>query len=371
MWIHQQANWPNFTWDPDVIATKLALVRYKQGHLIGQMDHLGFNLKQEATLTIITSDVIKSSAIEGENLNPDDVRSSIARKLGIDVGGLRPPNQDVEGIVKLMLDATQNYLSPLSKERLCNWHAALFPTGRSGLHRITVGNWRTEENGPMQVISGPIGRETIHFEAPNSLLIDGFMTDFITWFEACTTIDPILKAGIAHFWFITIHPFEDGNGRIARAIADMSLARADAIPFRFYSLSTQIELEKKKYYTQLEHQQRSSVDITNWLHWFLDCLEKALISADKTLGRVLGKAQLWSKLNENPVNDRQRLVINRMTETDFIGYINTSKYATLAKCSNDTALRDIVDLKNRGVLTQNPGSGRSTSYTLADFDTTL
>ena len=371
MWIHQQANWPNFTWDPDVIATKLALVRYKQGHLIGQMDHLGFNLKQEATLTIITSDIIKSSAIEGENLNPDDVRSSIARKLGIDVGGLRPPNRDVEGIVELMLDATQNYLSPLSKERLCNWHAALFPTGRSGLHRITVGNWRTEENGPMQVISGPIGRETIHFEAPNSLLIDGFMTDFITWFEACTTIDPILKAGIAHFWFITIHPFEDGNGRIARAIADMSLARADAIPFRFYSLSTQIELEKKKYYTQLEHQQRSSVDITNWLHWFLDCLEKALISADKTLGRVLGKAQLWSKLNENPVNDRQRLVINRMTETDFIGYINTSKYAKLAKCSNDTALRDIVDLKNRGVLTQNPGSGRSTSYTLADFDTTL
>ena len=366
MWIHEHKNWPNFTWDAEAIASKLADIRYRQGLLLGRMEGLGFELKREASLSILTNDVVKSSAIEGETLNPQEVRSSIARRLGIDIAGLIPASRDVEGIVEMMLDATQQFSKTLTKDRLFDWHAALFPTGRSGMLRITVGGWRPIEAGPMQVVSGPIGREKIHFEAPDANRLEQEMDIFLKWLKAECNIDPVIKAGIAHFWFVTIHPFEDGNGRIARAIGDMALARADGIPDRFYSLSSQIEAERKQYYNQLESQQRSSPDITDWLAWFLECLGRAINSAETTLGNVLFKAKLWDKINQNPVNDRQRLIINRMLKDDFKGFMSTSKYAKLAKCSNDTALRDIQELKERNIFIQNPGGGRSTSYRLPD-----
>jgi Fic family protein len=366
MWIHEHQNWPNFTWNTEVLSSKLADIRHRQGLLIGQMNNLGFNLKQEASLNTLTRDVIKSSAIEGENLNPEEVRSSIARRLGLDIAGLIPSGRDVEGIVEIMLDATQKFSTTLTKQRLFDWHAALFPTGRSGMHSITVGNWRTPDAGPMQVISGPVGKEKIHFEAPDAKCLDDEMQAFIKWFEDSNDIDPVIKAGIAHFWFVTIHPFEDGNGRIARAIGDMMFARADKMPERFYSLSSQIESERKNYYNQLERQQRSTPDITDWLDWFLGCMGRAIVSAETTLENVLFKAKLWDKINKSPVNERQRFVINRMLEDGFEGYINTSKYAKLTKSSNDTALRDIKEMKERGIFLQNPGGGRSTSYRLPD-----
>lgn len=368
MWIHEHQNWPNFTWDAESLASKLADIRHRQGRLLGRMESLGFELKREATLGTLTNDVVKSSAIEGENLNPEEVRSSIARRLGIDIAGLVPASRDVEGIVEMMLDATQQYSKPLTKDRLFDWHAALFPTGRSGLHKITVGGWRTVEAGPMQVVSGPIGKEKVHFEAPTAARLEKEMKAFLAWLATEATTDPVIKAGIAHLWFVTIHAFEDGNGRIARAIGDMVLARADGTPDRFYSLSSQIEAERKQYYHQLEAQQRSTPNITGWLSWFLDCLGRAISNAEDTLGNVLFKAQLWDMINHKPVNDRQRLIINRMLEDDFEGFMSTSKYAKLAKCSNDTALRDIQDLKEREIFIQNSGGGRSTSYRLPDRD---
>lgn len=365
MWIHEHQNWPEFGWDEQALTLKLTEIRYRQGLLLGRMAGLGFELKHEASLNILTDDVVKSSLIEGEKLNPEEVRSSIARRLGMDIAGLVPAGRDVEGIVEMMLDATQNFPQALTKERLFDWHAALFPTGRSGMHRITVGGWRKPEAGPMQVVSGPIGRETVHFEAPAAQRLDEEMNAFLAWFDGRQAVDPVLKAGIAHFWFVTIHPFEDGNGRIARAIGDMALARADESGLRFYSLSSQIEAERKQYYRQLERQQSATPDITDWLMWFLDCLGRAIQSAEAALDQVLFKAQLWNQINLQPVNERQRRIINRMLEADFEGHINTSKYAKLAKCSNDTALRDIQELKDRGILIQNPGGGRSTSYRLA------
>lgn len=366
MWIHEHQNWLNFIWDAKALASKLADIRHRQGRLLGRMESLGFELKREASLSTLTNDVVKSSAIEGENLNPEEVRSSIARRLGIDIAGLIPASRDVEGIVEMMLDATQQFSKPLTKDRLFDWHAALFPTGRSDMHKITVGGWRTIDAGPMQVVSGPIGKEKVHFEAPSAERLEKEMQAFLTWFGNGNDIDPVIKAGIAHFWFVTIHPFEDGNGRIARAISDMALARADGMQDRFYSLSSQIEAERKVYYDQLEKQQRATPDITDWLSWFLDCLGRAIGNAETTLGNVFFKAQLWDTINQKPVNDRQRLIINRMLEDDFEGYMNTSKYAKLAKCSNDTALRDIQELKERGILIQNTGGGRSTSYRLPD-----
>lgn len=366
MWVHEHQNWPNFTWDVGSLASKLADIRHRQGRLLGRMEGLGFELKCEASLSTLTNDVVKSSAIEGENLNPEEVRSSIARRLGINIAGLIPASRDVEGIVEMMLDATQQFSKPLTKDRLFDWHAALFPTGRSGMHKITVGGWRTIDAGPMQVVSGPIGKEKIHFEAPDAGRLEKEMQAFLKWFGNGDDIDPVTKAGIAHFWFVTIHPFEDGNGRIARAIGDMALARADGTQDRYYSLSSQIEAERKHYYAQLEKQQRAAPDITDWLSWFLDCLGRAISNAETTLGNVLFKAQLWDTINQKPVNDRQRLIINRMLEDDFEGFMNTSKYAKLAKCSNDTALRDIQELKERGIFIQNPGRGRSTSYRLPD-----
>ena len=368
MWIHEHQNWPDFTWNVETLASGLADLRHRQGRLLGRMEGLGFELKQEATLSVLTSDVVKSSAIEGENLDPEEVRSSIARRLGIDTGGLIPAGRDVEGIVEMMLDATQGFSRQLTRERLFDWHAALFPTGRSAMRRITVGSWRTADAGPMQVVSGHIGREKVHFEAPGAEQIEADMAAFLAWFEIQGDIDPVLKAGISHLWFVTIHPFEDGNGRIGRAIADMALARADNSPDRFYSLSAQFEAERKDYYAQLERQQRSAPEITGWLEWFLGCLGRAITSAEQTLDNVLFKALLWDRINRNPVNERQRLVINRMLKDGFEGYMNTSKYAGMVKCSNDTALRDIQDLKMRRIFIQNPGGGRSTSYRLPDRD---
>ena len=366
MWIHEHQDWPNFTWNAETLASKLSEVRHRQGRLLGRMEGLGFELKREASLSMLTNDIVKSSAIEGENLSPEEVRSSIARRLGIDIAGLIPASRHVEGIVEMMLDATQQFSKPLTKDRLFDWHAALFPTGRSGMQKITVGGWRTIEAGPMQVVSGPIGKEKVHFEAPTAERLEKEMAAFLAWLAREDDTDPVIRAGIAHLWFVTIHPLEDGNGRIARAIGDMALARADGTPERFYSLSSQIEAERKQYYDQLESQQRATLDITDWLSWFLDCLGRAISNAEITLGHVLFKAQLWDIINQKPVNDRQRLIINRMLEDDFEGFMSTSKYAKMAKCSNDTALRDIQDLKERGIFIQNPGGGRSTSYKLTD-----
>jgi Fic family protein len=364
-YIHEHPSWPELRWDNDVLTATLAGVRHRQGLLLGKMATLGFELRAEARLTVLTDDVVKSSAIEGEVLPPDEVRSSIGRRLGVDVGGLARPGQEVEGIVQMMLDAAQQFDLPLTRERLLDWHAALFPTGRSGLRRITVGAWRPEQAGAMQVVSGPVGRERVHFEAPAAGRLESEMTRFLAWFDAPIAIDPVLKAGVAHFWFVTIHPFEDGNGRIARAIADMALARADGTKERFYSMSSQVEAERQEYYLQLEAAQRGGLDITAWLAWFLGCLDRAVQGADTTLSAVLYKAELWQRMNRRPVNDRQRLVANRML-SGFQGFLTTSKYAKLANCSPDTALRDIRDLMEWSILVQNPGGGRSTSYRLAD-----
>lgn len=371
MWVHKHRDWPNFTWDASALVALLADIRHRQGRLLGRMEGLGFELKREASLSTLSNDVIKSSAIEGENLNSEEVRSSIARRLGIDVAGLVPVSRDVEGIVEMLLDATQHYLQPLTQNRLFDWHAALFPTGRSGMRRITVGGWRTLDAGPMQVVSGPIGKEKVHFEAPSAERLAKEMQAFLTWFGAEDQLDPVIKAGIAHLWFVTIHPFEDGNGRIARAVGDMALARADGTQDRFYSLSSQLEVERKAYYEQLEKQQRATPDITQWLAWFLACLGRALSNAETTMAKVLFKAQLWDSINQKPVNERQRMIINRMLEDSFEGFMNTSKYAKLTKCSNDTALRDIQELKGRGVFIKNPGGGRSTSYRLLDGEELL
>ena len=366
MWIHEHQAWPNFIWDAQALASKLADVRHRQGRLLGRMEGLGFELRREASLSTLTADVIKPSAIEGEILSTKEVRSSIARRLGIDVAGLIPATRNVEGIVEMMLDATQHFSKPLTKSRLFDWHAALFPMGRSGMHKITVGGWRTIDAGPMQVISGPVGKEKVHFDAPSADRLENEMEGLLAWFGNGDDIDPVIKAVIAHLWFVTIHPFEDGNGRIARAIGDRALARADGTRDRFYSLSSQIEAERKQYYDQLEQQQHATPDITNWLSWFLDCLGRSIANAETTLGNVLFKAQLWDTVTQKPVKDRQRVIINRMLEDDFQGFMNTSKYAKLAKCSSDTALRDIQELKEKGIFIQNPGGGRSTSYRLPD-----
>jgi Fic family protein len=363
--LHERSDWPAFTWDAAALAHDLAAIRHRQGRLLGRMEALGFDLRSEASLAVLTSDVVKSSAIEGETLDPREVRSSLARRLGLDFAGLPRPSRDVEGVVEMLLDATRNHSAALTKERLFGWHAALFPTGRSGLARITVGAWRTAELGPMQVVSGPIGRERVHFEAPAAKRLEAEMRTFLREFETRSATDPVLRAGIAHLWFITIHPFEDGNGRIARAIADLALARADGTKERFYSLSSQLEAERKNYYLELETAQRGELDITRWLAWFLGCLGRAIDGADGTLAAVLRKARLWQRIHSRPVNERQRTVINRMLD-GFEGVLTSSKYAKLAKCSSDSALRDIQELAARGILLQNEGRGRSTSYRLAD-----
>ena len=365
-YIHENPDWPNLWWDNAKLLPLLADVRHRQGRLLGRMEGLGFRLRAEASLTTLTADVIKSSAIEGAVLDAEQVRSSIARRLGLDFGGKVQASRDVEGVVEMMLDATQKYAQPLTAERLFNWHASLFPTGRSGMRRITVGAWHPAKIGPMQVVSGSIGRERVHFEAPSADRLKREVLAFLKWFGAANGIDPVLKAGIAHFWFVTIHPFEDGNGRISRAIADMALARAEGTMERFYSMSTQIEAEKKHYYLNLEQSQKGGVDITSWLEWFLGCLGLAVAGAEDGLASVLRKAKTWERINsQSPVNERQRTVINRLLD-GFEGNLSTSKYAKLAKCSGDTALRDINILLDQGILVQVAGGGRNTSYRLVE-----
>jgi len=365
-YIHEHPDWPHLRWDDARLLPLLAEIRHRQGRLLGRMEGLGFRLRAEASLTTLTADVTQSSAIEGERLDAAQVRSSIARRLGLDFGGNVKTSREVEGVVEMMLDATQKYAAPLTAERLFDWHAALFPTGRTGMRRITVGTWRPESAGPMQVVSGPIGRERIHFEAPAARRLRREAAAFLDWFEKTKDIDPVLKAGIAHFWFVTLHPFEDGNGRISRAIADLALARAEDTRERFYSMSTQIEAEKRDYYLKLEQSQKGGVDITAWLEWFLGCLGRAIAGAETGLAVVLKKAKTWERINSRTsVNERQRKVINRLLD-GFEGKLSTSKYARLAKCSADTALRDIKNLIDQGILIQEEGGGRSTSYRVAE-----
>ena len=363
--IHELPEWPKFDWKVAQLTTLIGEVRHRQGRLLGRMENLGFDLRNESSLSTLTEDVVKSSAIEGEFLHPEQVRSSIARRLGIEDGEVVPVSRDVEGIVEMMLDATQNYAEPLTAERLFAWHSALFSNGRSGMRKITVGAWRTAASGAMQVVSGPLGNERVHFEAPHADRIESEMAVFLKWFETGHPMDPVMKAAIAHLWFVTVHPFEDGNGRIGRALTDLLLARADGMSQRFYSMSARIEAERKEYYLHLERSQRGTMDITSWLEWFLNCMLHALAGTDTTFSNVLRKNKIWEVANRTRINDRQRKLITRLLD-GFEGNLTSSKYAKLAKCSEDTALRDITALVEGGILIQNPGGGRSTSYALSD-----
>jgi Fic family protein len=351
------------TWDERRLSPLLARASREQGRLLGKMEGLGFRLRSEAHLRTLTEDVVKSSEIEGEKLDSAQVRSSIARKLGLDVGGLVPSDRNVDGVVGLMVDATGKYAASLTRERLFGWHAALFPTGRSLLTTITVGDWRDDSTGPMQVVSGPVPRQKIHYQAPPANRLSKEMKAFLKWFEKPGETDGLLIAGLAHLWFVTIHPFDDGNGRIARAIADMALARAEGTGQRFYSMSAQIRRERNDYYAMLEQTQKGNLDVTAWQEWFLSCLLRAMEGTQDTLGVVLNKAKFWERYAKEPLNERQIKVLNRLLD-GFDGKLTTSKYAKLAKCSQDTAYRDILDLVERGALRKDPGGGRSTSYSV-------
>ncbi|WP_293904524.1 Fic family protein [Phenylobacterium sp.] len=362
-YIYELDAWPEFRWNVEHVSERLVSVSRHQGLLIGRMRALGFQLREEAVLANLTEEVIKSSEIEGENLDRDQVRSSIARRLGMDIGGLAAADRSVEGIVEMMLDATQNYDAPLTTERLFAWHAALFPTGHSGMHRIVVAGWRTTDSGPMQVVSGPINRGRVHFEAPEAGRLPAEMSAFLKALNASKAMDPVLEAAVAHLWFVTVHPFEDGNGRIARAIADMALARSEESPQRFYSMSSQIRAEREAYYKALETTQKGGLDITDWLLWFLDCLDRAFNGAEAILAAVIRKARFWDSIAMEPISARQALVLNRLLE-GFEGNLTSSKWAVLTRTSPDTALRDIEDLTRRGVLMKDRKGGRSTSYSL-------
>ena len=361
MYIHEKQAWPNFTWNPEAISAKLGAVRHRQGRILGQMQGLGFRLQEETVLKTLTMDVLKSSEIEGELLNPEQVRSSIARRLGIEIAGTVPAERNVEGIVEMMLDATQKYELPLTAERLYDWHAALFPTGRSGMFKIKVGAWR---DGAMQVTSGPMGKETVHFDAPAAEKVPREMTQFLAWMQNEHELDPVLKAALAHLWFVTIHPFDDGNGRIARAIADLQLARADESTQRFYSMSAQIQAERNTYYDILESTQKGDLDVTEWMEWFLDCLMRSMEQTDDTIAKTLARAKFWETHRDTEFNARQQKILGLLLE-DFFGKLQVSKYAKINKTSSDTALRDIQDLMKKGILEQE-GSGRSTSYVLSE-----
>ena len=364
MYIWQRPRWPEMAWDERRLSSLLARASREQGRLLGKMEGLGFPLRSEAHLRTLTEDVVKSSEIEGEHLDGAQVRSSIARKLGLDVAGLVPSDRNVDGVVELMVDATEKYASALTRERLFGWHAALFPTGRSSMTKITVGDWRDDSTGPMQAVSGPIGRQKVHYQAPPANRVPKEMKAFLQWCAKPGDTDGLLVAGLAHLWFVTIHPFDDGNGRIARAIADMALARAEGTGQRFYSMSAQIRRERKDYYDMLEKTQKGSLDITAWQEWFLSCLLRAIESTRSTLGFVLNKARFWERFAKEPLNERQIKVLNRLLD-GFEGKLTTSKWAKLTQCSQDTAYRDILDLVERGALMKDPGGGRSTSYSLA------
>jgi Fic family protein len=365
VYVHQLPDWPLFHWNYEALSDQLAAVRHRQGRLVGRMESLGFSLRTEAVLQTLTLDVLKSSEIEGETLDKNQVRSSIARRLGIDIGGLAPTDRNVEGVVEMMLDATCNYDKPLTKERLFGWQGSLFPTGYSGMSKIKAGAWRNDEKGQMQVVSGPIGRERVHFEAPSADRLEDEMVAFLNWFNSDDGADPVLRAGIAHLWFVTIHPFDDGNGRIARALSDMLLARSEQSNQRFYSMSAQIQQKRKDYYDMLEHAQKGTLDITQPLRWFLGCIDHAFDNMETMLADVIRKARFWKDCAGMPLNDRQRLILNKLLD-GFDGKLTSTKWAKLAKCSQDTASRDINDLVYRGVLTKNPAGGRSTSYSLIE-----
>jgi len=362
-YIYQYKNWPAFDWQDKVINFVFGEVKLLQGKIIGQMNALGFSAKEEATLSALTLDVVKSSEIEGELLNYDQVRSSIARRLGINMAGLVPSSRHIEGVVEMMLDATQRYTMPLTEERLFGWHAALFPTGYSGPYKIETGKYRT---GEMQVVSGAMGKEKVHYEAVPPQLVKAEMERFLDWFNNDTMYDPVLKAGIAHFWFVIIHPFEDGNGRIGRAIADMALARAEGSGERFYSMSSQILLERKRYYEVLKKVQHSTGDITEWLEWFLNCLKNAMSTTEHTTQRILRKAEFWKLHEHTSINERQRRILNLLLD-GFDGKLQTSKWAKITKVSTDTALRDIKGLIKEGILYETNAGGRNVNYKLANF----
>jgi len=361
--IHQSDNWPNFSWKLEEFINLLSEVRNLQGRIMGRMESLGFDLRNEATLETLTLDVLKSTEIEGEYLNPDQVRSSIARRLGLEIAGSVESDRNVDGVVEMMLDATQNCFKPLTAERLFDWHAALFPTGRSGMYKITVANWRTDSTGPMQVVSGAMGKEKVQFQAPDSSLVESEMSRFLNWFNKSSELDLVLKASVAHLWFVTIHPFDDGNGRITRALTDMLLAQSDRSSQRFYSMSAQIRLERKQYYEILEKTQKGNLDITDWIKWFLSCLLNALKSTDTILNRILFKADFWTRHAKAIMNERQKKLLNKILD-GFEGKLTSSKWAKIAKCSKDTATRDINDLINKNILKKEEAGGRSTNYEL-------
>lgn len=363
MYLHQHKDWPNFKWDGDTLLQHVSKVRDLQGRLIGRMESMGFELRDEAVLETITEDILKSSEIEGELLNPEEVRSSVAQRLGMEISGLSHSSRDVDGVVDMMLDATQKYKDPITKDRLCGWHAALFPTGRSGMYKITVGDWRDDHAGPMQVVSGPIGRETVHYTAPQASRLQNEMDVFIDWFNSDTRMESVIKSAIAHLWFVSIHPFDDGNGRIARAIADSQLSRADRTNQRFYSMSSQIMKSKKGYYNILESTQKGSMDVSQWLVWYFDRLAEALEATDELLSKILMKAKFWELHKTTQFNDRQIEMINKL-HGDFVGKLHSSKWAKMTKVHRDTARRDIQDLIEKGVLSDSGEGGRSTNYIL-------
>jgi Fic family protein len=363
-YIWQAPDWPNWRYDLTALAQRLSDVSQAQGRLLGRLSGVGLALREQASLLTLTEDVLKTSEIEGEHLNADSVRSSIARHLGIDIGALLPADRHVDGVVELILDATGNAHLPVTQARLFAWHAALFPAGQSSLANINVGQWRDDQNGPMQVVSGPIGRQKIHFEAPPANRLNAELEAFLTWLNQSSHEPSLLKAGLAHLWFVTVHPFDDGNGRIARALGDLQLARADGSPQRFYSLSAQIQKERKAYYEILERTQKQSLDVTEWLAWFLDTLLQAINAAHTSLDQVFNKTSFWQRWTNTPLNARQIKLLNRLLD-GFEGKLTTSKWAAIAKCSPDTALRDITDLVSQGVLRKTDAGGRSTSYTLA------
>jgi Fic family protein len=367
VYIYQQSDWPNFTWDSDAIIAPLAQVRHLQGKVVGKMESLGFKLRNEAVLETLSLEVFKSSEIEGQILNLNQVRSSIARRLGMNISGLIPSDRNVDGVVEMMLDATQNFEKPLTPNRLFGWHSALFPSGRSGMYKIIVGKWRDDSTGPMQVVSGAMGKEKVHYQAPPASDLKKEMKLFINWFNNYTNVDLIIKSALAHIWFLTVHPFEDGNGRIARALSEMLLTRSDGVSQRFYSMSDQIRLKRKEYYNILEKSQKGTLDVTEWLVWFLKCLENALHSSDEILLKILYKHKFWTEYATEVLNSRQILLINKLLD-DFAGQLTSSKWAKIAKCSTDTALRDIQDLINKQILRKNLSGGRSTNYELTDLD---
>jgi Fic family protein len=363
MYIYEYPEWPQFTWNNNDLITLVASVKNAQGKLIGKMSNLGFELIKQANLEIMTQEVLKSSEIEGEFLDNSKVRSSICRRLGLEMPGIITSDKNVDGIVDMMIDATQNFNSELSKERLCGWHSSLFPNGFSGLYKISAGQFRDDSKGPMQVVSGGFGKEKVHYQAPNANLLNIEMDIFLNWFNTMQDIDLTVKSGIAHLWFVTLHPFDDGNGRIARALSDMLLTKSDNQIYRFYSMSSQILKERKGYYEILEKTQKGNLDITNWLQWFLNCLLNALNSSETILSKIIFKHNFWHKNAFKIENERQSKIINMLID-GFEGKLNTTKYAKICKCSQDTALRDIQCLISKNILIKLPGGGRSTSYEL-------